>query len=310
MAELAKKNKEMSALEWGLLIALSVLWGGSFFFNGVAVRELPTLTVVVCRVVLAALTLLLVLRAMGQRMPRAPEVWVAFVTMGVLNNVVPFTLIVWGQAQTGAGVASILNATTPLFTVLVAHVFTADEKLTGLRIAGVLLGLGGVAVMMGGAGVPGEGAPLVAYIACLAGAFSYACAGVFGRRFRALGVTPIATAAGQLIAASIVLIPLMALVDRPWHLPMPSAGAIAALVAVAVLSSALAYIIYFRILSTAGATNLLLVTLLLPVTAILLGVGILGEALLARHLLGMAIIGLGLAAIDGRPVHAIRRAFS
>ena len=299
--------RPMTALEWLLLLSLSVLWGGSFFFNGVAVAELPTFTVVVARVVLAAVILHTVLRVLGQSMPRGRAVWRAFFGMGVLNNVVPFTLIVWGQSHIASGVASILNATTPLFTVLVAHALTADETLTPGRIAGVVLGLIGVAVMVGEAAITSLGVDVLAQLACLMAALSYAFAGIYGRRFKAMGVTPIATATGQVTASSALLLPIMLLVDQPWTLPMPSMTAILALIGVAALSTALAYILYFRILATAGATNLLLVTFLIPVSAILLGVLVLGETLGAKHLIGMALIGLGLAAIDGRLWRALRR---
>lgn len=293
-------NKSMTPLEWGMVITLSILWGGSFFFNGVVVRELPTFTVVVGRVILGAAVLLIVMRFMGLRMPKERAIWQAFFGMGFLNNVVPFTLIVWGQAHVASGVASILNATTPLFTVIVAHFLTSDEKMTGSRLLGVAMGFAGVIVMIGGDSLHGLGLDLLAPLACLGGALSYAFAGVYGRRFKALGVTPMATATGQVTASSLMLLPVMLLVDQPWTLPMPSTAALGALVGVAVLSTALAYILYFRILATAGATNLLLVTFLLPVSAILLGVGLLDEILLPKHLTGMALIGMALAAIDGR----------
>ena len=298
-------NKTMSPLEWALLLTLSVLWGGSFFFNGVAVRELPTFTVVVGRVALAAIILLAVMRIAGQGIPWTLRVWAAFLAMGLLNNVIPFTLIVWGQSHIASGVASILNATTPLFTVVVAHVFTGDEKMTGGRLLGVLVGLVGVAMMIGGDAFGSIGLNIFAQLACLAAAVSYAFAGVYGRRFRTMGITPLATATGQIIASSIVLLPIMLIVDKPWTLPVPSLAAIGALVGVAALSTALAYILYFRILATAGATNLLLVTFLIPVSAILLGLLVLNEILLPKHLLGMAMISLGLAAIDGRPWKAV-----
>jgi drug/metabolite transporter (DMT)-like permease len=293
-------NRPMSAREWGLLLALSVLWGGSFFFNGVAVRELPTFTVVVARVVLAAVILLAVLHALGGRLPTGRRAWAAFFGMGLLNNVIPFSLIVWGQSHIASGVASILNATTPLFTVIVADVLTADERMTGGRLAGVIVGLAGVAVMVGGYALRSLGVAVVAGLACLAAALSYAFAGVFGGRFRDMGITPLATATGQVVASSLVLTPVMLVLDRPWSLAMPSAAALLALVGVAALSTALAYILYFRILATAGTTNLLLVTFLIPVSAILLGVLVLGETLEPRHFAGMALIGGGLAAIDGR----------
>ncbi len=293
-------NKSMTPLEWGMVITLSILWGGSFFFNGVVVRELPTFTVVVGRVILGAAALLIVMRFMGLRMPKERAIWQAFFGMGFLNNVVPFTLIVWGQAHVASGVASILNATTPLFTVIVAHFLTSDEKMTGSRLLGVAMGFAGVIVMIGGDSLHGLGLDLLAPLACLGAGLSFAFAGVYGRRFKALGVTPMATATGQVTASSLMLLPVMLLVDQPWTLPMPSTAALGALVGVAVLSTALAYILYFRILATAGATNLLLVTFLLPVSAILLGVGLLDEILLPKHLTGMALIGMALAAIDGR----------
>ncbi len=293
-------NKSMTPLEWGMVITLSILWGGSFFFNGVVVRELPTFTVVVGRVILGAAALLIVMRFMGLRMPKERAIWQAFFGMGFLNNVVPFTLIVWGQAHVASGVASILNATTPLFTVIVAHFLTSDEKMTGSRLLGVAMGFAGVIVMIGGDSLHGLGLDLLAPLACLGAGLSFAFAGVYGRRFKALGVTPMATATGQVTASSLMLLPVMLLVDQPWTLPMPSTAALGALVGVAVLSTALAYILYFRILATAGATNLLLVTFLIPVSAILLGVGLLDEILLPKHLTGMALIGMALAAIDGR----------
>lgn len=293
-------NKSMTAYEWGLLITLSVLWGASFFFNGVAVRELPTFSVVVVRVVLGAVTLLIVMRFMGQRMPGGGVIWRAFFALGLINNVIPFCLIVWGQAHLASGVASILNATTPLFTVIVAHFFTTDEKITRGRLLGIALGFGGVVVMFGGDTLQGLGLNVLAPLACLGAALAYGFGGVYGRRFKKLGVTPMATATGQVCASSVILLPVMLVVDQPWNLPMPGMASIAALVGLAVLSTALAYILYFRILETAGATNLLLVTFLIPISAIFLGVIILGEVLLAKHIAGMALIGSGLIAIDGR----------
>lgn len=299
----------MTGLEWAMLVGLSILWGGSFFFNAIAVRELPTLTVVVARVALAALILLIVMRAVRQPIPVEPRIWRAFFAMGLLNNVVPFSLIVWGQSHIASGVASILNATTPLFTVVVAHCLTADEKMTSGKLLGVVVGFLGVAVMMGGDALQSLGVDIAAQLACLAAAVSYAFSGIYGRRFRAMGISPMATAMGQVATSSIVLLPLALLVDQPWMLPLPSGAAFAALVGVAALSTAAAYILYFRILSTAGATNLLLVTFLIPVTASLLGVLFLGEALQRSHAFGMAMVGLGLAAIDGRPWRSVRRLF-
>jgi drug/metabolite transporter (DMT)-like permease len=290
----------MGGWEWTMLLALAVLWGGSFFFNAVAVRELPSFTLVWSRVAAAAVTLLLVLRLLGQRMPTEARVWEAFFGMGLLNNVVPFVLIVWGQHHIASGLASILNATTPLFTVLVAHLLTPDEKLTPLKAAGVAVGFAGAVFMIGPDALGGLGTGVTAQLACLAGALTYAFAGIFGRRFKRMGVAPMATAAGQVCASTVLLLPLMLFVDQPWMLAMPHPATWAAVTGVGLLSTALAYVLYFRILAAAGATNLLLVTFLIPVSAILLGALVLGETLLPRHFAGMALIGVGLTCIDGR----------
>ncbi len=300
---------QMGATDWALLIALSLLWGGSFFFVEVALAGLPPFTLVWLRVALAALALQLFLSLAGRGPAAGWRVWLAFFGMGLLNNAIPFSLIVWGQTQIASGLAAILNATTPMFTVLVAHAATRDERMTGGRLAGVAIGFAGVAVMLGPDALAGLGDDLLAQLACLGAALSYAVAGVFGRRFKRLGVKPAQTAAGQVTASSLLLLPLVLIVDRPWALALPGADVWAAVIALALASTALAYILYFRILATSGATNLLLVTLLIPVTAILLGVLVLGERLAPVQLAGMALIALGLAAIDGRPARAARALF-
>ena len=293
-------SQSMGAAEWAMLLTLSVLWGGSFFFVGVAVSELPTLSIVVLRVGLAALTLWAVVWLLRRPIPTSAAVWLAFFAMGLLNNVVPFGLIVWGQQTIASGLASILNATTPLFTVVVAGVLLADERAGALKLAGVAIGFAGVVVMIGTDALSGLTTGVWAQLAVLGAALSYAFAGVYGRRFKRLGIDPVVTAAGQVTASTVLLAPAAILVDRPWALAAPSATTWAAIVGLAVLSTALAYILYFRILERAGATNLLLVTFLIPVSAILLGSLVLGERLQWVHLLGMALIGVGLAAIDGR----------
>ena len=300
----------MGPREWAMLLALSVLWGGSFLFVGVAVKELPPLTLVTLRVSLAAVTLLAVLRIGGIALPREPRIWAALLVMSLLNNVVPFTLIAWGQSHIASGVASIFNATTPLFGVLVAHLWTSDEKATPSRLAGVVVGFAGVTVMMGGAALRTAGVDLVAQSAILIASLCYAVSGVFGRRFTAMGVAPLATAAGMLTLSSLLLLPVALVVDRPWTLPAPSAAAILSVAALALVSTAFAYLLYFRILAVAGATNLMLVTFLIPISAIVLGASVLGERLEPKHFVGMALIGIGLAAIDGRLLAAMRRMVS
>jgi drug/metabolite transporter (DMT)-like permease len=306
-------NRPMNSLEWAMLLALSVLWGGSFFFTGIAVKELPPFTIVVLRVGVAAVILNIVVRAMGLAMPRQGHVWAAFFGMGFLNNAVPFTLFVWGQTHIASGLASILNATTPLFTVIVAHLFTTDERLTANRLAGVLIGLVGVAVMIGrqaftGLGPEALGTDTLAELACLGAALSYGFAGVYGRRFKRIGVAPMLTATGQVTASAVMLAPVALFAEHPWTLPTPSLSVILAILGIAALSTALAYVLYFRILATAGATNLVLVTFLIPVSALILGTFVLHEKLVGAQLLGMAMIGLGLAAIDGRLPRLLREA--
>ncbi|MFB9224303.1 DMT family transporter [Paracoccus cavernae] len=293
-------NRPMTGKEWLMLSALAVLWGCSFLFNALAVRDMPVLSVVFIRVALAAVVLIAVLRLAREHLPRDPAIWRALFVMGFANSALPFSLIVWGQTHVAAGVASILNATTPLFTVLFAHVLTTDEKLDRGRVMGVILGFMGVAVMIGGDALRAIGTGLGAQMLFLAAASSYAFSGIYGRRFRKLGVSPMATATGQLIAASVLLLPLVLIVDRPWSGTMPGLPAIGAMIGLAVFSTALAYVLYFRILATAGATNLALVTFLIPICAILLGIVVLGEHLALRHVVGMVLIGGGLAAIDGR----------
>jgi drug/metabolite transporter (DMT)-like permease len=295
----ASPRLAMSTTDWLLLVTLSILWGGSFFFAKIAVLELPPLTVALGRVAIAAATLLLLARMTGATPPGSAAAWAPYVPMGLLNNVVPFSLIFWGQTHIPSGLAAILNATTPLFTVLAAHVATADEKLNTGRVAGLLFGFAGVVTMMGPDVLRDVGANIAAQLACLLAALSYGFAGVYGRRFR--GEPPLRVAAGQLTASTALLAPIVMLIDRPWTLPMPSTTTLGAVLALALLSTALAYVIFFRILGRAGATGISLATFLIPVSAILLGTQILSEQLATRHIVGMIAIALGLAAIDGRP---------
>jgi drug/metabolite transporter (DMT)-like permease len=290
-------------------LALSILWGGSFFFAKVAIGELPPLIVVFCRVALAAIALNVALASAGHSLWRRDTPWSTFFSMGVLNNLIPFSLLFWAQTHIASGVASILNATTPLFTLVVAHFLTVDEKMNATKVAALLLGLGGVAVLVGPSAMTRLNAGFWGQLACLGAAFSYALAGVYGRRFQRMGITPMEAAAGQVTASAILILPIMLAIDQPWALPAsPSLAIWAALAGLALLSTALAYVLYFHILAEAGATNLLLVTFLIPVTAILLGAAFLGERLELRHVAGMAMIAAGLALIDSRIVAVLRPA--
>jgi drug/metabolite transporter (DMT)-like permease len=290
----------MGGQEWALLAMLSLLWGGSFFFAKIALAELSPLALVLSRVMLASGTLYVVVRLLGLSMAVGWPIWLAFFGMGILNNLIPFTLIFWGQTQIPSGLASILNATTPLFGVLVAHVWGQNERLTVLKLAGVLAGLTGVAILMGPDAISGIGSNLLPQLAVLLAALSYGFASLFGRRFR--GLPPLVTATGQVTATSLMLFPFMLLSGRLTDLAMPSQATLGAVLGLGLLSTALAYAIFFRIMQKAGGSNVMLVTFLIPVSAILLGSAFLGETLLPRHIWGMVAIMLGLALIDGRVV--------
>jgi drug/metabolite transporter (DMT)-like permease len=297
----------MTAAEWGLLLFLSLLWGGSFFFNAVALTGVDAYTLVAVRVTLGAAFLYAVLRATGGRLPTDRAAWRDFAIMGLGNNVIPFTLIAWAQGQgIASGLASILNAATPLFTVVIAHYLTTDERMTPLRIGGILVGFAGVVVMIGGDALAKVGGHLVPELAIIAACVSYAWSAIFARRFSRRGLAPLATAAGQITASATIMVPLVLIFDAPWLHPAPNLGAVGALLGIAALSTCLAYVIYYRILATAGSVNLMLVTLLIPVTAVLLGAVLLGERLALNHFAGMAAIAIGLAAIDGRVLRRFR----
>ena len=297
-------NRIMGIKEWGLIIILSILWGGSFFFVGVAVKEMPPLTIVLCRVALASIILLVIVYLKGDKMPSSPGLWGAFIIMGALNNLIPFSLIVWGQTHIESGLASILNATTPIFSVVLAHFLTREERLTANRITGVTIGWIGVAMLIGIESLRGFGIEVMGQLAVVGATFSYACAAIYGRRFK--GINPLIVATGMLCGSTIMMTPLALVIEQPWNLS-PGITTLMALFGLAAVSTSLAYIIYFQVLATAGPTNLLLVTFLIPVSAILLGVVVLAERLAWNAFAGMGLIFIGLIAIDGRLLKMFKR---
>ena len=290
----------LGPMDWGLLVLLSLLWGGSFLCVGIAVQELPVLTIIALRVSLAALVLWGIALFSGHQLPRGRKTWQAFLALGLLNNVIPFGLIVFGQQTIGAGLAAILNATTPLWTVLIAALFLADERFTKQKLFGVLLGLVGVIVMVGPDSLAGISRNLGAQLAVLGATLSYAFASVFGRRFAAAKISPLHTALGQVTASSFILVPLALMIDTPWASALPSQATIFAILGLAVLSTAGGYLLFFNILERAGATNVSLVTLLIPPSAIAMGMLFLEETLQGIHFIGLALIILGLLSLQGR----------
>ena len=296
-----------------MLVLLSLCWGGAFFFTGVAVRELPTFTIVIGRVGLAALALWAVLIVSRVELPRNRRFWREIVVMAMFNSVVPFLLIAWGQSHIAAGLTSIFIAAAPLFGVVAGHFLTSDERMNPARVVAVVIGFAGVVVLIGPkfseGGLLGDiGTDVLARFALLGGALCYALSSIYGRRFSRDGIPILVTATGQLSVSTLLLLPLALYIDRPWALPMPSLGALGAVCGVALISTAFGTLLYFRILATAGATNLLLVNFLVPVSAILLSAVFLDETLQAGHLVGMALIFTGLALRDGRILALMRRA--
>ncbi len=290
----------LGPMDWGLLVLLSLLWGGSFLCVGIAVQDLPVLTIIALRVSLAALVLWGIALFCGHQLPRGRKTWQAFLALGLLNNVIPFGLIVFGQQTIGAGLAAILNATTPLWTVLIAALFLADERFSKQKLFGVLLGLVGVIVMVGPDSLAGISRNLGAQLAVLGATLSYAFASVFGRRFAAAKISPLHTALGQVTASSFILVPLALMIDTPWASALPSQATIFAILGLAVLSTAGGYLLFFNILERAGATNVSLVTLLIPPSAIAMGMLFLEETLQGIHFIGLALIILGLLSLQGR----------
>ena len=297
----------MNPRNWALLLLLSVLWGGAYFFAGVAVAELPPLTVVLARVLLASITLLPLFWYMGYSLPRRWADWYPFLGMGILNNVIPFAFIFAGQLHITVGLSSIINAMTPLFTVLVMASFK-EERLTAYRLIGVLLGVLGVAVLRG-FGDLGNAGQTLGIALCLVAALSYGFAGLWGRKFL-LDIPPVKSATCQLLCSTCVMAVLVSCVDQPWTLPLPSKMVIFSLLGLAVFGTALAYIVFFNILSNAGASNVMLVTLLIPVSAMLLGNVFLSEPIRGVDIIGASIIGSGLMFIDGRLIKWLKGAVS
>ena len=298
-------DASIDARDWSLLSLLSVLWGGSFFFNGVVLTELPPFTVVFLRVALAAIMLLPLLWLYRIRFPAGLSGWRPFIAIGLLNNVLPFSLIVVGQTYIPGGLASILNATTPLFTVVVMAV-AGEEKLHARRIAGVVVGLIGVVILQGdGVGLD-SGLGDLGILLCLAAAFSYGLSALLARRLLS-NSPPLGTATFQMLASAGMMTVVAGLVERPWQLPMPGVATWLAVIGLAALSTALAYIVFFQILRRSGATNVMLVTLLIPVTAIVLGYLLLGEKISLREIAGALVIGSALLLIDGRVLKLFQR---
>jgi drug/metabolite transporter (DMT)-like permease len=296
----------MNGRDWAMLVLLSLLWGGAFFFYKVLDDAgLPPVTIVLSRVGMAALALVPVVRLSGLSLPSAPRDWLAYIPLAVANNLIPFFLFTWGETQIASGLAAILNATTPIFTAIVAHLVTADERFSTYKVAGIALGFAGIVALVGPDAIRGLNLASVAQLGCLAAAVSYAFAAVYGKRFR--GTPPIVVSSGQLITSTVLVLPLELVLDKPWTFATPSTATWAAMLAMALLGTSAAYILYFQLIVSAGAVNASLVTLLVPVSALILGSVFLHEHVGWNAIAGMLLIFAGLAAMDGRIFGALRR---
>jgi len=291
---------QMNRGDWLILLALAAIWGGAFFLINIAVRHVPPLTYVWLRLTIASAAMWAFLRFKGQNVGLPRDVWGSMLVLAFLNNALPFVLIGWGEVHIASGLAAILNATTPIWGVVVAHFLTHDERMSRGKLAGVLVGFAGVVTMVGPSVLSDLGKSALAQLACLVAALTYALAAVWARRFKKQGISPLSVTTGQLTAGAAMMLPLSLFVDRPWTLGMPPVSALAAIATLALLCTAFAYVLYFRLIATSGATNAMLVTLIVPPIAILLGGLFLGEMLAPQDFAGLALIAVGLAAIDGR----------
>jgi drug/metabolite transporter (DMT)-like permease len=292
-----EKDDTMSLRNFVILILLSLIWGASFLFIKVAVATIPPFSMAFGRTALAAMLLYLVLRSRGLRMPGWGPVWGTFLLMGLFNGAVPYTLITWAEIHIDSGLAAILNALMPLFTVLLAHLFTGDERLNWMKVVGIFLGFLGVVALIGPAALKGLGKHVLAQLAVMAAALCYAVAIIYGRRLRE--ITPLVSATGQLFCAAFLTLPMILIFDAPWALS-PSFISVAALTCLSLLGTALAYLLYYYLLQRIGSTNLSLVTYLLPITGVFWGALLLGERLHWSAFLALGLILAGIAGINNR----------
>jgi drug/metabolite transporter (DMT)-like permease len=293
-------RENMTVLDWALIILLSVLWGGSYFFAKVLVQEVPPLTVVLGRFLLGGMVLFAYIMWQGAVIPKTFEAWASFFCMGLLNSLIPAVLVTWGQTEISSGLASILVATTPIFSILLAYQLSDDSTFPKFMLAGASVCLIGVAILVGMEFPSYSWRAVVALIACVGAAFSYGLANVFGQRFRRLGIPPAVGAFGQIAATTAMVLPFALVVEQPWHLPNPSTSAWLAMFGLSCLSTAAGYMLFFRILDSAGGTNVSLVTFLVPASAIFLSWSVLGDHPTQNQAVGMVFILIGLFMIDGR----------
>ncbi|ASP21959.1 putative DMT superfamily transporter inner membrane protein [Antarctobacter heliothermus] len=288
----------LSPRAWIELILLSLIWGGSFLAIRTALDEIGPLTSVLFRTGIAAAVLWPLILLRGIPLPKGRRVWISLFAMGLLNNAIPFSLMAWGQLHIPTGLTSILNATTAIFGVVVAAMVFADERLTPRKALGVGLGFAGVVTAIGPSALLTLDLTSTAQLAVIAGTLSYACAGAWAR-VRLGGLAPLSAAAGMLTCSTVIMLPVTLLAEGAPSLALAPATWVGILY-YALIATALAYLLYYRVLAMAGSGNLLLVTLLIPPTAIFLGAMVRGEELHSGAYAGLALLALGLSVLDGR----------
>jgi drug/metabolite transporter (DMT)-like permease len=298
-------QKSLSGRAWAEMLVLALIWGGSFFSIRIALDEISPLMSVAHRVTLAMLVLWVVVATMRIPLPRNPRIWFAFLVMGLLNNVIPFVLMAWGQLYIESGLTSILNAFTAVVGVVMAALFFSDERLTPRKIIGVVLGFFGVAVAIGLENFKNFDLRSLAQLAVIGGTVAYAVAGVWARK-NLVGMPPQLAAVGMLTGATVIMLPLVYFVEGLPTFDL-TPRTLVAIGYYAVIATAAAYLLYYRVLAMAGSGNLMLVTLLVAPIAITLGAVVLGEKLSANAYVGFVILAVGLIILDGRVWKALRR---
>jgi drug/metabolite transporter (DMT)-like permease len=286
-----------------MLLFLSVIWGGSYLFVGIAVKDLSPLVIVMARVVLAAAALLPLHLLLIGPLPRDREAWTAIIGLSILNNVIPFTLIVTGQTMIASGLASVINATSPLFGVAIIAM-VGLEPLILRKTIGILIGILGVAILKGGTMFE-QGSQTLGILLCLGAAASYGFGSLWAR-MKLKNTPPLSMATGQLLCSSLIMTVLAFSFDSPSQLIDASKESWIALLGLSVLSTSFAYIIFFRVVAKSGPANVLLVTMLIPVSAIAMGIAVLGETLDTMEVIGTAVIIFALVIIDGRALEWLR----
>jgi len=288
-SEKANLTKELA-----LLLALSTLWGASYSFIKIGVETIPPVTLIAARTFIAGMILVVVIRWRGLSLPRDAATWRRFMFQAWLNSVIPFTLIAWAQQTTDAALATILNSTSPIFAFLLTALVTRHEIVNGRKLFGVGAGVAGICLVVGMQALGGLGQELWAQLAIVAATICYAGAAIFGKNFK--GLDPLMPAAGSMVCGAAILIPVSLVSEQPWTLA-PSVESILALLGLSIFSTALAFVIYFRLVQTLGSVGTTAQAYLRVPIGVAIGVVFLGESLSSSAWIGLLCVVVGVAAM-------------